>query len=303
MITGVSGPARRERVKIESISTRNRSQRAARRADRRAHVGGPSIGARAKFRVSDALMRSHAGAQRWKPCCVRRLRISFRCSGSEGGGGMSAHTWGFIGLVAAFGLGTLQLTADAAWLSPYLYWATGLSALGGVGSFLWPLHRRFPRRSPIRLSLDRDATSDLIGIQTFPGESYIQVTVRVSRPVAKCRVRIERIEFLEPHSVFTLEHNEARDVTWSDRSDLQIDLSPADPPMRCNPAWFTPEKGLRLYPKTPTNLTPLLQRVGIHRFTLNFSGQCGDRHVSKTAELLIDWRGSDTAFVRDLKTL
>ena len=182
-----------------------------------------------------------------------------------------------------------------------------LYALGvlGVGMMAWPVvsggskYLRGPvGRSPIKLSLVKDSESAQIGVQTFPNITFVQVAVEVKRSVTKCRARIAKIEYAEPGSIFAVEHNEARDSRWSDREQLEIDLRPADPPTRCNIATFDAEKGLRLYPRTPTNLIPKLQRHGTHRFHLHISGECDGRHVLEKARVLIDWRGSNSAFVR-----
>jgi len=148
------------------------------------------------------------------------------------------------------------------------------------------------RSSPLELSLERDSESDQFGIQTFPGTSFIQVSVKARRKISKCRVDTTRIEFAEDHSPFAMEHNEPRFCRWSDRTELEIELTPSSSPVRCNVAIFNSD-GLQLYPATPTNLLPRLQRHGTHRFFLNFYGECDGRDVSQKAELSIKWRGHD----------
>src|SRR5262249_50260699 len=146
--------------------------------------------------------------------------------------------------------------------------------------------------SPLRLSLERDSESDQFGIQTFPGISFVQVSTKARRKISKCRVDITRIEFAEDHSPLAMQHNESRVCRWSDREELEIELTPSSSAVRCNVAVFN-SGGLQLYPTTPTNLLPRLQQHGTYIFFLNFCGECDGRDVSQKAELSIKWRGYD----------
>jgi hypothetical protein len=148
------------------------------------------------------------------------------------------------------------------------------------------------RTSFLKLSLERDSESDQLGVQTFPGVTFIQISVKAVKKVANCRVDITRIEFAEKNSIFAMQHNESRFCRWSDREKLEVDLTPAASPVRCNVAIFN-SGGLQLYPTTPTNLLPRLQQIGTHRFFLNFYGECEGRAVSQQAKLAVNWRGRD----------
>jgi hypothetical protein len=156
------------------------------------------------------------------------------------------------------------------------------------------------QRPPLLLFLPRDSESDQLGIQTFPGVSFIQVAVSVGRSVTECRASILKIEYAEPNSVFALEHNEPRACRWSDRTELEIDLDPAHSGTRFNVATFTSE-GLQLYPETPTNLFPKLTRVGLHRFQIKLSYHQNGRPTAQSTAVNVDWRGPDKPTIVNLE--
>ena len=158
--------------------------------------------------------------------------------------------------------------------------------------------------------LERDSQSDQFGIQTFPGVVYIQIAVTASRPIEKCRGWIVRVEYrLTNYDLFAVEHNERHPCQWSKHGGADncvADLKPNDPPLRLNVAVYD-ESALQCEPvpgvATPSNLLPLLQRTGIHRFTLRLVGEYKGRQIAETKYLDVDWRGpGNGAFISLSKT-
>jgi hypothetical protein len=78
--------------------------------------------------------------------------------------------------------------------------ATGAFVVGNTGffSFIGP-------RRPIRLFLERDSSTDLLGIQTFPGINYVQPSVTTSRRIQKCSAWVTRVEYDVGGGNFALE--------------------------------------------------------------------------------------------------
>lgn len=180
--------------------------------------------------------------------------------------------------------------------------ATGAFVVGNTGFFAF-----IGSRHPITLFLERDSTSNLLGIQTFPKVSYIQPSVVASRKMEKCSAWITRVEYDVRGGNFALEFNERFPLPWSKATtgnDFVVDLEPGHPPIRLNAAIFTDEE-LSLDRGTPINLYPLLQRVGIHRLTIFVSGSRADgKRINETFILDIEWRGREGgAFVKSLKRL
>jgi hypothetical protein len=101
--------------------------------------------------------------------------------------------WGFAP-VALILIATIILIANAVgWLGPYGFW-----------------------RPTLRTFLERDSQSDLMGVQTFPTVSYIQISIKVSRPIKACKAWITRAEYRpDTNSQFSLEHNERVPCNWS----------------------------------------------------------------------------------------
>jgi hypothetical protein len=129
--------------------------------------------------------------------------------------------------------------------------ATGMFAVGRTGFFAF-----FGPRHPIKLFLERDSSTDLLGIQTFPAVNYIQPSVVTSQRMAKCSAWITRVEYEVGDSNFALEFNERFPVPWSKATggnDFEVDLEPRHPPIRLNVAIFN-ESTLNLDRGTPTRV-------------------------------------------------
>jgi hypothetical protein len=202
-------------------------------------------------------------------------------------------------------------------LRPYL---TGFSAgllLRGVMATLlvlfglvlaWPSRPNFLRRRPIKMFLERDSGSDRVGIHSFPGITYIQVSLKTSTPLLNCKAWITKAEYREnANNLYAIEHNERHPLIWSKHGGANMyeaNLSPNDPPVRINIATFN--QALQFDPQTPTNLLPRLQLIGFHRLGLLVTGEHCVRlfgmeykfTMSETKSLIIDWRGPNVgAFV------
>jgi hypothetical protein len=159
--------------------------------------------------------------------------------------------------------------------------------------------------SPLRLFLERDSQSEQFGIQTFPGVTYIQVAVHSSKRIEDCRAWITRVDFNPDRTVFSLEHNERLPRHWSKHSlgdNLVVEIDPAHPPIRFNVGIFN-EHGFELDGGTPTNLLPLLQRVGVHRFEVGVSGIVNGNTTSTKALLSVHWRGAGNGAVVSLQPI
>ena len=160
----------------------------------------------------------------------------------------------------------------------------------------------FGPRHPIKFFLERDSSTDLYGIQTFPGIDYIQISVTASRRIEKCRAWITRVEYETGPDYFAVEFSERFPIPWSKsgkQNDLEYDLEPNEPPIRLNAAKYD-STSLGLDPGTPTNLFPLLQRKGTHRFTIFATGlRIDGSRVKETRYLDILWSGPGScAFVQ-----
>jgi len=157
------------------------------------------------------------------------------------------------------------------------------------------------RRTP-EFFLERDPDTGRYGIQTFPGVTYIQISVRATKPLEKCIMWIGRVEFREnEHIPFAEVNNERHQLRWARPNQSELDLSPDHPPARATIGVYTPQLGLtyETLDRTPSNLYPNLQRIGTHRFSLVFSGESNRRIVSSRLFFYLDWRGIDGgAFVR-----
>ena len=157
----------------------------------------------------------------------------------------------------------------------------------GFFAFIGPRH-------PIKLFLERDSSTNLIGIQTFPAVNYIQISVTTSRTVRKCRAWITYVEYDVGQRNFAVEFSERFPLSWSKTgtdSNYEYDLEPTHPSIRLNAAIFT-DKMIGLEPHTPTNLLPLLQRQGLHRLTIFMSGYRADGvQINETRFLEILWSG------------
>jgi hypothetical protein len=163
--------------------------------------------------------------------------------------------------------------------------------------------RRWWRRSPIRLFLERDSGSDRLGIQSFPTISYIQVAVSSSRRIERCRAWIVRSEYGVGDGRFAVEHNERLACGWSKptgKDPLETEIAPNDPTIRFNVLIFN-RHGIEHDLGTPTNWHGRLQRAGLHRISVLVVGQCEGRDVSASANLMVDWNGNGDAVLRLLQ--
>ena len=175
------------------------------------------------------------------------------------------------------------------------------TVLAGIGFAIlwWNRSDAFRSKSPIQIFLERDSISEQYGIQTFPEVAYIQASVTASRRVHKCRAWITKVEYNRDGTVFSLEINERLPRAWSKhggQNDFEVDLEPGHPAIRVNIAIFN-MNGLALDRETPTNLLPLLQRIGVHRFEIRLNALENGRPISQTKSLSIDWRGDAHALV------
>jgi hypothetical protein len=223
-------------------------------------------------------------------------------------GALLQYFWEFI-RTALYGRGLQILALQIEGISVDTIVHYGLSAvLFGCGAFLvWPSRPNVLRwgRSPLRLFLDRDPKSEEVGIQTFSGVTYIQISVATSKPIRALRAWYRRSDYsLDRIVPFSVEHNEQHTLRWSKTGGtnvFEVGLKPSDPPIRINVATFN-DQGLQFEPKVPTpeHLFNDLQRVGIHRFEIGVAGIVDNKEVSETRHLYIDWRGpgSRTAFIK-----
>jgi hypothetical protein len=177
--------------------------------------------------------------------------------------------------------------------------ATGCFAVANTGffAFIGPRH-------PMRLFLERDSSTDLIGIQTFPNINYIQISVTTSRRVYRCRAWITRVDYDVGNRNFALEFGERFPLPWSksgSQNDFEFDLEPNHPPIRLNAAIFDNDR-LGLDRGTPTNLHSLFQRKGLHRLTIFVSAYRIDgTQINETCFLEILWSGPGTCASVQLK--
>jgi hypothetical protein len=162
----------------------------------------------------------------------------------------------------------------------------------------------FGPRHPINFFLERDSSSDLRGIQTFPAINYIQISATASRKIEQCRALITRVEYDVGGGNYAIEFSERVPIPWSKTGgdDFEVLLEPGHPPIRMNVAIFDRQK-LGFDRATPTNLFPLLQRIGVHRFTIFTTGvRANGTRINETLILEIDWRGpGNGAYVKQLK--
>jgi hypothetical protein len=181
--------------------------------------------------------------------------------------------------------------------------AAGLFVVGNTGFFAF-----IGSRHPIKLFLERDSSTNLLGIQTFPGVSYIQPSVVATRTMEQCSAWITRVEYDVGGDNFALEFGERFPLPWSKATggnDFVVDLAPGHPPIRLNSAIFDDQNGLRLDRGTPSNLHPLLQRIGTHRLTIFVSGLRADgKRINETFLLDIEWFGpTEGALIKSLRRL
>ena len=152
-------------------------------------------------------------------------------------------------------------------------------------------------RTP-KFFLERDPHTGRMGIQTFPGVTYIQLSVRATKLLQRCKMWVSRVEFRENKYIpFAEANNERHQLKWARPNEFEMDLGPGHPTARATICIYAPEFGLIYEPpfeRTPSNLYPLLQRIGIHRFSLIFLGEAR-RGGAVFARLFfdIDWRGID----------
>jgi hypothetical protein len=157
---------------------------------------------------------------------------------------------------------------------------------------------------PLRLFLERDSVTDQVGIQSFPGISYIQISFTSKVPVTKCRTWMTRAEFSEDNiAPYALEHNERHPLKWSKHggaNEFETDINPGDPAVRNNVLVFDKER-LQFDYGTPTNLLPLLQRIGFHRLTIVVNALRNGQSISETRLLTVNWRGRTLGAVVSMK--
>src|SRR6266436_523827 len=164
-----------------------------------------------------------------------------------------------------------------------------------VATFLPQKHKLPWPRTIVRMFLERDSETDRVGIHTFPGLTYIQVSVTASKQVTQCKAWYWRSHY-SPDGItpFALEHNERHPHPWS-KAGLVTELNPKDPPARINIATFNASGNLQFDSavQTPSNLYPNLQRDGLHRLEIGVVGFCDGKEISEKRHLFINWRGSD----------
>jgi hypothetical protein len=222
-------------------------------------------------------------------------------------GALQQYFWEFI-RTALYDRGLQMLAPQIEGISVDTIVHYGLTAvLFGCGAFLvWPSRPAVLRwGSPLRLFLDRDPKSEQVGIQTFSGVTYIQISVATSKPIRALRAWYRRSNYSPDRIVpFSVEHNERHALRWSKTGGtniFEVGLKPSDPPIRINVATFN-DQVLQFEPEvgTPENLFNDLQRVGIHRFEISVVGIVDNKEVSETRHLYIDWRGpgNRTAFIK-----
>jgi hypothetical protein len=188
--------------------------------------------------------------------------------------------------------------------SPELAANYGLTlALVGVGIWLyWPTRPEVLRFHPICFFLERDSVSELMGVQTFPQISYIQVSITTSASVEKCRAWMTKAEFSPDEIVpYSSEHNERIPLIWSKHggsSPHENDLYPGDSPVRVNVAIF--HNGyLEIDGGTPTNFLPLLQREGFHRLSININGNGRLSRISESRRIIVHWHNGAASVKMD----
>ena len=177
-------------------------------------------------------------------------------------------------------------------------------ALGALFSIVvWSSIRSISLRSrKPDFILEKDPLSDRYGIQTFLTVTYVQISVKTKQALTKCTAWISLVEYRENDNIpFALESNERHQCKWSRPNEFEVDLRPDQPPPRINIAIYTKDHGLLLegFDRTPNNLYPLLNRVGVHKFTIVFTGNDKKSVISTKRSLYVDWRGpNEGAFLR-----
>jgi hypothetical protein len=180
-----------------------------------------------------------------------------------------------------------------------------LAAITLVAMHWGPLLWTIGRGHHLHTFLERDSESDQLGIQTFPGITYIQISVTASKRITGCRAWYRRSDYSSDRTdPFSMEHNERHPLMWSKpggTSNFEVDLKPNDPPIRITVAVFD-LASLQFEPGvgTPTNLLPKLQRIGMHRLEISLVGFLNGKEIFETRHLFIDWRGPGkrTAFIK-----
>jgi hypothetical protein len=175
-------------------------------------------------------------------------------------------------------------------IGPWVLVGGGLLSLFMIHA--WPILYRW--LNPIEFYLERDIKTGMLGLQSFPsGVIFVQVRVRTKMSLKTCRAYILLIEYRDDNGSFVAEHNERFPCqwSWSATDDHRvIDLS-TQVPGAFNLA--TVGNGVWGFePIMPTNIMGLLQREGVHRFTINVTGFADGREKFLTKKLLVDWRGA-----------
>jgi hypothetical protein len=213
-------------------------------------------------------------------------------------GAANTYLWEFI-RAALYEKGLHMLSPHS--LVDYLanYGLTAALVGGGVWLY-WPSRPEILRWRPLRIFLEKDSVTDLRGIQTFPGISYIQPSITTSASLEKCRAWIMNSHFSpDGISPYALEHNERVPLMWSKHvgdSKYEAELHPGEPPVGINVAVFN-DQGIAIDEETPTNWSPLLQRTGFHRLSIRVSGSGRLSRISETLSLTINWRSVGYAIV------
>jgi hypothetical protein len=148
--------------------------------------------------------------------------------------------------------------------------------------------------NPLEFYLEPDIGTGALGAQSFPGgPTILQVRVRTKLNLARCRANILRIAYKASGGSYDDERNEHFPCQWSwpgTEERYVIDLTTAVPGV-FNLATVAGSV-LHLEPQMPTNLLPLLQRVGTHRFTVNVTGYYHEREKHLTNDVYLRWHGS-----------
>jgi hypothetical protein len=216
--------------------------------------------------------------------------------------------WEAMFALGVVGAGLYWLWNEVAQFNPLIISFGGVTAFAALMFGLNQAHGLLTRlgRSSLYLFLEVDPATLRYGLQTFPGVTYLHVSVKSGRRLTKCKFWIARVEFRENRDVpLSLVNNERHQCRWSradnGASSYEIDIDPSDLSIRANIGFYT-DKALCYDPpeRTPSNVFDKLQRIGEHRFEVTVTGFKDERHsFSTTRYLYVDWRGpKDGAFLR-----
>ncbi len=173
-------------------------------------------------------------------------------------------------------------------------WALILGAFGSLGAtHAWPRLQMW--LDPLEFFLERDVTTSLPGLQSFPsGIVFIQVYVKSRIALTNCRAWIHPVEYKPDDGVFSPEHRERLPCQWSwaGTTDPLVCELGGPAPAAFNVAKYMGNE-LGLDPATPTNLLERLKQYGLHKFTVHVIGESYGKSRSKTKNLIVDWRGND----------